>query len=132
MYEFKNEFKTDIEFVDSQHKRLFDIADKIYLLLNDEFSIDKYDKILDLIEELKDYTAFHFSAEEKYMESINYKDLSSQKEEHKLFIKKLDEIDFNDLDNNQDNYIKDILSFVNSWLINHIYEKDKLIPKQNI
>ncbi len=127
MYEMKEEFKTGIEFVDKEHKVLFDIADKIYVLLNNEFSIDKYDKVVSLIEELKDYTSFHFKDEEAYMESINYKRMFTQKIDHDNFVKKLDEINLKELDENQDKYIFELLEFVNDWLIHHILEKDKLI-----
>ena len=36
MYQMKDEFLTGIEEVDSQHRRLFEIADKIYVLLNND------------------------------------------------------------------------------------------------
>lgn len=129
MYEFKEEYKTGIEFIDEQHKKLFEIADKTYYLLKDEFSIDKYDKIIELINELKDYTVFHFKSEEEYMESINYKRMFTQKIEHEAFIKKIEEIDFNKIDENQDEYIVELLEFLNNWLANHICTNDKLIGK---
>ncbi len=127
MYEMKEEFKTGIELVDKEHKMLFDIADRIYVLLNNEFSIDKYDKIVSVIEELKDYTTFHFKDEEAYMESINYKRMFTQKIDHDNFVKKLDDINLKELDENQDKHIFELLEFVNDWLIHHILEKDKLI-----
>ena len=34
MYEFKEEFKTGIDQIDQEHKRLFEIADQIYELKN--------------------------------------------------------------------------------------------------
>lgn len=129
MYEMKEEFKTGIEIIDNEHKMLFEIADKIYMLLKNEFIIDKYDRIVDLIEELKGYAALHFKDEEAYMESINYKKMFTQKIDHDNFIKKLNEIDLNELDANQEEYILELLEFVNTWLVNHILEKDKLIAQ---
>lgn len=129
MYEMKEEYKTGIEAIDEQHKKLFDIADRAYMLLKDEYTIDKYDKIVTIIKELKDYTAYHFNFEEEYMESIGYKRMFTQKIEHAEFIKKLDEIDFDKIDKDQDKYILAILQYLNDWLVEHIYEKDKLIGK---
>ncbi|MEW8995187.1 hemerythrin family protein [Clostridium sp.] len=129
MYEMKEEFKTGIEIIDNEHKMLFEIADKIYELLNNEFIIDKYDRIVNLIEELKGYAALHFRDEEAYMESINYKKMFTQKIDHDNFIKKLNEIDLNEIDENQHKYIIDLLEFVNQWLVSHIIEKDKLIAQ---
>jgi len=125
----KDEFKTGIEIIDNEHKMLFEIADKIYNLSKNEFIIDKYDRIVNLIEELKGYAALHFRDEEAYMESINYKKMFTQKVDHDNFIKKLNQIDLNDLDANQDEYIFDLLEFVNEWLVSHILEKDKLIAQ---
>ena len=113
MYEMKDEFKTGIEIIDNEHKMLFEIADKIYNLSKNEFIIDKYDRIVNLIEELKGYAALHFRDEEAYMESINYKKMFTQKVDHDNFIKKLNQIDLNDLDANQEEYILGLLEFVN-------------------
>ncbi len=127
MYEFKEEYKTGIDFIDNQHKVLFEIADKTYNLLKNDFALDKYDKIVILLEELQNYTAFHFEAEEKYMESINYKRMFTQKMEHEAFIKKLHEVDLTKIDQNQDESIVVILQYLNDWLTEHIFENDKLI-----
>jgi len=125
----KDEFKTGIEIIDNEHKMIFEIADKIYKLSKNEFIIDKYDRIINLIEELKGYAALHFRDEEAYMESINYKKMFTQKVDHDSFIKKLNEIDLNDLDANQEEYILELLDFINDWLVNHILEKDMLIAQ---
>lgn len=131
MYKMKEEFKTGIDFIDEQHERLFEIADKAYILLKNDFTIDKYDKVIDLIDELKDYTKFHFKSEEDYMDSINYKKRFTQKIEHDAFIKKLDEVDYKSIDKDPDDYILKILDFLNEWLTRHILHNDKLIGKHN-
>ena len=43
------------------------------------------------MENLRDYTVKHFTDEEQYMESINYKKLFTQKVQHLKCIHKLDE-----------------------------------------
>lgn len=127
MYEMKEEYKIGIESIDNQHKVLFDLADKAYVLLKDEYTIDKYDKIVHIIEELKEYTIFHFKSEEEYMESINYKRLFTQKIEHAEFIKKIEQIDLRSIDENQDENLIKLLAFLNDWLTEHILRNDKLI-----
>jgi len=127
MYEMKEEYKIGVELIDEQHKKLFELADKAYLLLKDDFSLDKYDKIVHILEELKDYTIFHFKSEEEYMESINYKRLFTQKIEHEKFIKALEEVNYRDIDEKQDESLVKILNFLNDWLIEHILKTDKLI-----
>ena len=124
----KEKYKTGILHIDAEHEKLFEIGGNAYQLLKNPYEVDKYDKIVGVIEELKEYTVYHFKDEENYMESINYKRLFTQKIDHAGFIKKLDEVNFNKIDENQDEAIMAILTFLNDWLINHILEKDLLIP----
>lgn len=129
MYEMKPEYYTGIDLIDSEHKRLFEIANEAYNLLHEEFIPDKYDNIIAVVNELKDYTAKHFADEEAYMESINYKRMFTQKVQHAQFIEKLNEINFEDVDENQEQTIIDLLEFLTNWLIHHILENDVLIGK---
>ncbi|MGV8982922.1 bacteriohemerythrin [Clostridium sp.] len=127
MFEMKEKYYTGITFIDEEHKKLFEIAEKAYQLLKNPYEVDKYDNIVEVIEELREYTVYHFKDEEKYMESINYKRLFTQKIDHANFIEKLYEVNLSKVDENPDEAIMGILTFLNDWLINHILEKDVLI-----
>lgn len=122
---WKDEYSIGKKFIDEQHKKLFDIANKMDALLKNNFSIDKYDKIIDLIEELKDYTIFHFKEEEEYLLKHKYKKFLSHKVEHDEFIKKFSEIDFKRIDEGQDEYIRETFEFVYNWIVDHILKRDK-------
>jgi hemerythrin len=84
MYEMKPEYYTGIDFIDQEHTKLFEIANKAYEVLTNDFIPDKYDYIVEVINELRDYTKYHFSHEESYMNSISYKRIFSQKVSHNL------------------------------------------------
>jgi hemerythrin len=127
MYQFKDEYRTGIESIDTEHQKLFEIADRAYQTLMDEFIPDKYDYIVDILNELKEYAATHFRHEEEYMISIRYKKLFSQKASHEEFIEKVSEYNLNDVDENQRQVILKLLDFLNDWLVHHIIEEDKLI-----
>lgn len=129
MYNMKPEFFTGIEQIDSQHARLFELANEAYELMQDNFTPDKYDYIISILNSLKDYAKQHFTDEEAYMESIHYKRLFTQKIEHQAFIEKLEEINLDEIEDNQNHAILEILSFLNEWLVQHILEKDILIGK---
>ena len=130
MFNMKEEYKTGIAKIDEEHEELFEIGERAYQLLKDKYTNDKFDKIVDIVRELREYTIYHFAQEEAYMESINYKRLFTQKMDHMSFIKKLDEVNFNEIDRNQDEAIMELLTFLNNWLVNHILEKDLLIPSK--
>ncbi|MDW8801355.1 hemerythrin family protein [Clostridium sp. A1-XYC3] len=125
MFKWKNEYETGVEKIDEQHRKLFEIANNAYELLNNDLYIDKYDRIIQIIEELKEYTVFHFTTEEEYMVSIGYKKILSHKVEHDDFIKKFDDIDFNRIDYGQNEYIMEMLEFIYKWIDEHILIKDK-------
>lgn len=124
---WKEEYSIGVPLIDEQHKELFRIGNKAYELLKNDLYIDKYDKIINIISELKDYTAYHFKAEEKYMLSISYKKYFTQKVNHDEFIKKINAIKLEHIDKDQDKYIKELLEFVFDWIITHILKEDKLI-----
>lgn len=131
MYEMKDEDLTGIEFIDNEHRRLFEIAEETYQLKNAEFIPDKYDQINDLLNELKEYTIMHFSHEEEYMQSIGYKKLFTQKTQHQAFINWLEEHELEGIDEeyeDQDAVIDNILKYLTDWLVNHILYTDKQIP----
>ena len=127
MVTWKEEYKIGIDLIDEQHKKLFEIAGRAYDLLKNNFRIDKYDQIVDIMEELKEYTAYHFKTEEDYMESISYKRIFSQKVQHNEFITKINGIDLKKVDDDQGKYLLDILEFIVEWIESHILGQDKLI-----
>ena len=118
--------------IDEQHNQLFTYADEAYELLNDEFTSDKYDRINILLEKLYDYTVKHLADEEVYMESIHYNKLFTQKVQHQAFIEKLDEFmeSHNKEEENQDEQIMKILTYLTEWLVNHILHVDGQIPPE--
>ena len=105
---------------------LFEIADRAYNLLINDFVTDKYDKMIKFLESLE-YTVFHFNSEEEYMLSIVYKKFLSHKVEHENFIKEINNINLDKIDINQNQSVKEILEFVVEWIDKYILNQDKLI-----
>ena len=46
---------------------------------------------------------------------------------HQAFISKLEEIDLDQVDQNQQEYLEELVEFLFGWLSNHILKSDKLI-----
>lgn len=127
---FTDKFKTGISLIDEEHKTLFDIIGKIYKTIETELVHDKFDLILDILDELKEYTQVHFADEENYMSEIGYEGLAQQKLLHEKFIETLNEVNLDHVDDNQQEYLYEVLNFLQNWLINHILKVDKLIPNK--
>lgn len=129
-FAFTDKYKTGVAQIDDEHRRLFEIIKDTNDVIHTEFVHDKYDEIMRLLAELKDYTEFHFHDEEEYMKSINYPDLEAQKRAHSAFVERLVEIDLEELDeidDNQQEYLVNLIDFLLGWLSNHILGADKKI-----
>ncbi len=114
-----------VDLIDQQHKKWFEKADQLFEAGKSGKSKEYIVKMFDFLD---DYTRTHFKDEERYMQSINYPELSSQKQMHEGFIKKLKEL--------RSEYEKDgvnltvILNsnqFILDWLTKHISQADKKI-----
>lgn len=127
MVTWEDKYAIGVEAIDEQHKELFEIANRIFDLLKNDLITDKYDSIIEIIEELKNYTIYHFEAEEEYMKNIGYKKLLSQKVAHNDFLEKMEGIDLEQIDNGHNEYLLGILDFVCQWLVEHIIKEDRLI-----
>lgn len=130
IFDFSEKYMTGIELVDDEHRHLFEIIKETNDVINAAYLHDKYDEIMRLLSELKDYTESHFHDEEELMLRINYPHINSQKHAHSAFIEKLVNINLSELDNiddNQDEYLNELITFLLQWLSNHILGSDKKI-----
>lgn len=129
-FAFTDEYRTGIEMVDDEHQRLFEIIRDANDLIHADLLHDKYDEIVRILTELRDYTEVHFKDEEAYMEELRYPGLEAQKRAHAAFVERLVDIDLSDMeemDENQQEYLDELIEFLLGWLTNHILKVDKLI-----
>lgn len=127
--EFTQEYWTGIELIDKEHQVLFEILERANRLIKDYAVGDAYDLIMELLQELKQYTVRHFADEEEYMEGIAYSGLEAQKRAHAAFIDKIEGIREEDIDRNPREYLESLMEFLLGWLINHILYADKKIAQ---
>lgn len=123
MFEWKEAYSVKIQSIDEQHKQLLNIGTKAEKLLS-HYDEDKYDMIVSLINELTNYTIYHFASEEKILERYNYPDIEQHKIEHIQFIEHLKSIDLDQIDLAQEEAITELLSFVAKWIFKHIMNTD--------
>ena len=125
MYEFTKDCMLNIEQLDNEHRRLFQMVNEAVSLID---TVDDVSTIsTGLINNLKDYAATHFAHEEAYMESISYKNMFMQKVQHDALRRQMAEWDLDSIDEHQEETIDEILSIVTDWLVDHILTYDKQI-----
>ncbi|MFC1720074.1 bacteriohemerythrin [Pseudomonadota bacterium] len=90
------DLETGIDVLDAQHHRYFDLLSK-YIAKAAKVAKKTSDirKVLDLAETLnflREYAQEHFSTEEAVMKEAAYTDFEQHKEEHRYFLKHVDEL----------------------------------------
>lgn len=122
--EFLPKYHTGIEVIDMEHKKLFAIINDIYKMTEENYSSEKYDDILSLLDRLEEYTQNHFSHEEEIMEQYNFPELDFQRNAHISFIERLSDRDMGEETGNPKEFLENLLDFLYAWLGNHIMKHD--------
>jgi len=111
--------------INAQHKELFSIGNELIDAIKDDKG---QDILLSIFERLQDYTAYHFKAEEKYMEEIGYPDLPAHAAQHAILLirtgtlKKL-------IENGEPISPVSVAEFIREWITTHIMQQDVLIEE---
>jgi hemerythrin len=124
-FQWKQDLSVGFQEIDDQHKELFR---KINDLLESIGQGRGIQEVKNMIKFLEDYTATHFSSEEKLMLKHNYNGYPAQKTEHNKFIKVLDEL--KKKIGTSDVLLSSLLTVQKvtvDWLINHISKMDKTL-----
>ena len=129
---FTEMYWTHIPQVDNEHAKLFEIIGRAYYLVERTAGELDYDSFMGIMDELEDYTNYHFTHEEEYMESINYTGLEAQRRAHGVFLAKLADKDEAENVEDRREFVEDMLDFLFAWLSRHILKMDKLIPAPKV
>lgn len=130
-FEFTDDCITGIDTIDDEHKNLFALLSKAYILANTDYRNDYYQDLKDIIEQLDQYAETHFTHEEEYMMQIRDPELIRQRAQHAFFRDKIREYEFANIDdvNEQQRVLIELVKFLAKWLYRHILSSDILIGK---
>jgi hemerythrin-like metal-binding protein len=121
--EWEERFEIGVKDLDQHHMHLLDLLNRAYstCMLNDPI-----DNLKSIIQELAEYTTYHFSAEELVMEENQYPGLCEQKKEHEIFIQKLAGLIQNIEKNEAYTAIElvGLTEFLTQWIRDHIINLD--------
>lgn len=109
---------------DDHHKHLVELLNKTY---NACKCNDKENELAAIVNELIDYTRYHLTAEEEFMEKNSYPEFRLHKIEHDSFSEKLDVIqrEIHEAQKNPSIALIDLAILLGNWLSNHILKVDK-------
>ncbi len=120
-------YKTGVESIDVQHKKLVELLNQLDESLN--IGGDTHE-VIKLLDELVDYTQYHFKDEEKFMLSHEPDSQASKDHQHthQQFVEKI-KIAQQECHDNPEKVTDELLDFLVQWLINHILLTDKEMVK---
>ena len=129
--EWDPRFSVRIAEIDQQHKKLIGLINRLHESMQQaggrdalETAIEELSAQATVINEMVEYSSYHFSTEEKYMRQYMYPDFEKHKKEHEYFINKVQTLK-SDFDGGQAILSSQIMEFLKNWLSDHILGMDK-------
>ena len=114
-----------IEIIDSQHKRLVNLINKL-----DEATKEGRgaEVVAETLKGLIDYTHTHFTTEQELLKEHNYEDYKLHCREHRIFTDQI-EIYRDRLDAGSLRISDDVMGYMRGWLLTHIGSSDRAYIK---
>ncbi len=119
--EWRDEFSVGVEEIDAQHRQLIGLINE---LADAKGADGASDLVSDILSRLVDYVAYHFGNEEKYMVRFDYEDLVPHRQEHRAFIRKVQDLRRGYLED-RETLSDDLSAFLMEWLETHILGTDR-------
>ncbi|GGA81469.1 GGDEF domain-containing protein [Neiella marina] len=128
-FQWSSNFVTGIDSVDSQHQELIALVNQLGDLLS--AADNSQAELMPVLEQLKNYTAYHFSDEEDLMAKwqIDSRHLQPHIQAHQRFLFEIDTLQ-QDLASNGSGNARYLMEFLVHWLAYHILGQDQNMALQ--
>jgi hemerythrin len=121
IYAWKLEYSVGVKEIDNQHKKIFEILGRLHIAIK---SKREHEFLAEIIQELVNYSVYHFETEEKYFDKFKYEFTEEHKKQHQSFKEEIREImDTPNL--NEEKVTKQLLEFVIKWIKGHVTGADR-------
>ena len=127
---WSSSYSVGVKTIDDQHKKLIKLTNKLFascMAGNERVRLFKYSSnsiFLKVIHEAVDYVSYHFGAEEKIMEKVNYPEYMMHKQEHSSFVHEiLGKVD--EFKAGKNNAPLSFVHYLKDWVLQHIAVSDK-------
>ncbi len=120
LFEWSEELETGIEKVDSQHRNLMEMINRLHRAMRVGKGAEETGGILD---ELADYSIYHFGFEEELFDTYGYPDAESHRELHRKAAERIKTFQ-EQFRQGQASVAMDLMHFLTGWLKEHIMKTD--------
>lgn len=124
-FQWQDSYLTHIDELDAQHQKLVGLINNLYTdLLNCPEDAQKQSCVAKTLDELVDYSCYHFAAEEKLMLEHNFPEYAIHKQEHEDFKLKVAELMKVQAETTKALPFP-VVVFLRDWLASHVIHIDK-------
>jgi hemerythrin len=121
LIEWEDIYSVGIEEFDNDHKKLIELINRLHQAMLDK----KAKEVLgEIINELVDYTIYHFNKEEAMFDAKGYSKSDEHKEKHSSLVSRVAQLK-EDFESNKIALSMETLKFLQDWLMEHIVKEDK-------
>lgn len=117
---WNDSFSVNVKEIDDQHRKFIEVLNTF---LGSMGSKDR-SFIRRTLRELADYTQYHFSTEERYMDLFHYPEYARHKKEHEDFLGKVTRFQ-KEWENGKVTISFEIMKFLEDWTKDHILDSDR-------
>ncbi|HBA72166.1 MAG: hypothetical protein A2X82_13440 [Geobacteraceae bacterium GWC2_55_20] len=125
LFVWKKEYSVGVELLDEHHKNLFGIFNSLY---ENTMHSKEVEYVLPIIDELQQYTRYHFIAEEKYMREQGFSGTDDHILKHEDFAERINNLYSQYRDDDLEVTIE-LIVVLGNWLLHHVLEEDRKYSK---
>ncbi len=118
---WKKEYSVGIESIDNEHQKLLGLINR-FLTASQDHPSSFYEQ--EALDELIDYTRYHFKHEEELMAKHDYPGLEAHKKEHHKMVARVNEL-VEEYNINGQEALEHTAGYLKHWLVNHIQVVDQ-------
>jgi len=119
--EWKDSYSVGVDTIDDDHKKLLGMINQLQAAAHYKTDEEIVEQVLN---QLVDYTKYHFCREEEMMRKCNYPDFEEHKKQHDEMILQVSSY-INDYRIDRTRTIEDVAVYLKTWLVTHINGTDQ-------
>lgn len=118
---WKDSLSVGIDIIDNDHKKLLGMINQLQTAAH--YQTD--DALIEsTLNDLIDYTKYHFAREEQLMQKNNYPGFEAHKKQHEAMVQQVTQF-INEYRIDKTRTIDNVILYLKTWLINHINGSDQ-------
>jgi len=130
-FEWDDSYSVGVAKIDRQHRRLIGLINELYEAMQQGHgpntltsTVNELETMVSVLDELMDYSYYHFSTEEEYMIEYAYPEYDEHKRAHGRFVERIQAFK-RDFEEGKALLSMEIVQFLQDWWKKHIVDVDK-------